>query len=154
MKSWNDDTVKRNRNKWWPSETATIQSDEYEIRKVDNAVNVKLKVMVNRESNEEDKGKETTANVKQDSTDDGQLQGVVIGVRVQHTETRTEAGVDGDGDGAVSLTVTAENAEPTTNMDRLKWCCNLWKRRGKNGGEADGFELDASWIIRWNDTDD
>ena len=29
MKSWNDDTVKRNRNKWWPSETATIQSDEY-----------------------------------------------------------------------------------------------------------------------------
>ena len=50
----------------------------------------------------------------------GQLQGVVIGVRVQHTETRTEAGVDGDGDGAVSLTVTAENAEPTTNMDRLE----------------------------------
>ena len=85
----------------------------------DSAVNVKLRV-VNRESNEEDKGKETTANVKQDSTDDGQLQGVVIGVRVQHTETRTEAGVDGDGDGAVSLTVTAENAEPTTNMDRLK----------------------------------
>ena len=79
--------------------------------------------------------------MKQDSTDDGQLQGVVIGVRVQHTETRTEAGVDGDGDGAVSLTVTAENAEPTTNMDRLKWCCNLWKGRGKNGGEADGFEL-------------
>ena len=69
---------------------------------------------------EEEKGKETAANVKQDSTDDGQLQGVVIGVRVQHTETRTEAGVDGDGDGAVSLTVTAENAEPATNMDRLE----------------------------------
>ena len=30
---------------------------------------------------EEEKGKETTANVKQDSTDDGQLQGVVIGVK-------------------------------------------------------------------------
>ena len=43
---------------------------------------------MNRE--EEDKGKERAANVKQDSTDDGQLQGVVIGVRVQHTKKQEQ----------------------------------------------------------------